>query len=47
MDWVGIKLRNTSKFTFNKGEKDLDLLFRYETLIVKVDVSEKLHRLFF
>ena len=47
MDRVGIKLRNTSKFPFNKGEKDLDLLFGYETLIVKVDISEKLDRLFF
>jgi hypothetical protein len=47
MHWIGIKLRNITEFSFNKGEKDLDLLFRNKTLIVEVDISEKLDRLFF
>ena len=47
MDRVGIKLWNITEFSFNKGEKDLDLLFGNETMIIEIDISEKLNRLFF
>jgi len=47
MHWIGIKLRNITEFSFNKGKKNLDLLFRDKALIVEVDISEKLDRLFF
>jgi len=35
------------EFTFNKGEEKFNLLFRYKSVIVIVDISKKLDRLLF